>query len=219
MNRTVEGVRMIDDYINKIICGDCLEVMKGMPDKCVDLIVTDPPYGIDLEYDIYKDSEYEWYKLMMSSIPEMIRVSKMVIMPSTKIHKLEWFYKHYPPDWLICWYKGSTGHASYIGFNDWEPHLVYGRTKNNLFMHDYFQTTSSPKLGTYGHPCPKPIEWAHWLIAKASEKGNIILDPFSGSGTVCVAAKELYRNFIGIELSPKYCKIAEDRLKQEVLGI
>ena len=198
---------------NEIYCGNCLEVMKELPDKCVDLVLTDPPYGIDLKYDSYIDTEDNWYKLMDKALPEMIRVAKMVILPSCKIKRLEWIYTNHPPDWLICWYKGSPGHASYIGFNDWEPHLVYGRTKNRLYMHDYFQTKSSPKKGTYNHPCPKPVEWGIWLVERATEENNLILDPFMGSGTTCVAAKQLNRNYIGIEMSEEYCKIAYSRLK------
>lgn len=201
--------------INRIYNEDCLETMSRMPNKFVDLCLTDPPYGIDLAYDNYVDSEDNWYALMEKVIPEITRVSRMVIMPSTKIQRMEWIYNNFPPDWLICWYKGSPGHASYLGFNDWEPHLVYGRTKNRLYMHDYFQTKPSPKKGTYDHPCPKPVEWAEWIIQRATEEGNLIYDPFLGSGTVAVVAERLGRNWIGSEISPKYCKVAEERISKE----
>ena len=200
--------------INQIIQGDCLDVMRGMADKSVDLILTDPPYGIGLKYASYDDSEENWLHLMERFIPEAIRVAKMVIMPSCKINKLKWIYQNYPPDWLICWYKGSPGHASYIGFNDWEPHLVYGRTKNRLYMHDYFQTKSSPEKGSHEHPCPKPIEWANWLIERATEEGMTVLDPFAGSGTTGVACKNLNRKFILIEKEPEYIDIINKRLNE-----
>lgn len=197
---------------SRIIHGDCIEIMRGMADKSVDLILTDPPYGIGLAYDGYDDSEKNWFDLMEKAIPEMRRVAKMVIMPSCKISRLKWIYDFAPPDWLICWYKGSPGHASFIGFNDWEPHLVYGRTRNRLYMHDYFQTRSSPKKGEFGHPCPKPVEWASWIIERATKEGDTVCDPFLGSGTVGVVAKNLGRNFIGIEISEEYVKIAEARI-------
>jgi len=203
-----------EDYINQIICGDCLEVMKGIPDKSVDLVLTDPPYGINLKYNGYDDTEDNWYSLIKMVLPQIIRVSKMAILPSCQIKRLKWIYDNFPPDWLICWYKGSTGHNSFIGFNDWEPHLVYGRNKNNLYMHDYFQTKSSPKKETFGHPCPKPIEWAIWIIERATKNNDLILDPFLGSGTTAVACKELGRRYIGIEISPEYCDIANKRLRK-----
>jgi site-specific DNA-methyltransferase (adenine-specific) len=198
--------------LNKIYCGDCLELMKELPDKSIDLVLTDPPYGINLKYDSYIDTEDNWFKLMKQALPEMIRIGKMVILPSCQIKRLKWIYDNFPPDWLICWYKGSTGHASYVGFNDWEPHLVYGRTKNRLYMHDYFQTKSSPKKGTFNHPCPKPIDCALWIIERSTEENDLILDPFIGSGTTAIACLETNRNFIGMELEPKYVDIANKRI-------
>jgi len=200
--------------INKIYKENCLDTMAKMANKSIDLILTDPPYGIDLKYDNYVDSEENWYDLMSKVLPEMIRIAKMVILPSCQIKRLTWIYQNYPPDWLICWYKGSVGHSSFIGFNDWEPHLVYGRTKNKLYMHDYFHTKSSPKKDTYGHPCPKPIEWANWIIEKSTNEGDLVYDPFIGSGTVAISCIKKNRNYIGSEISAKYCKIAENRIKE-----
>ena len=112
-----------------------------------------------------------------------------------------------------CWYKGSPGHRSYIGFNDWEPLLVYGKNKG-VQMHDYFQQQNIEKMGSYGHPCPKSVSWARWLITRACpDKNGTILDPFMGSGTTGVAAKELGMNFVGIELSPNYFNIAKKRIE------
>ena len=205
-----------DDYINKIICGDCLEVMKGIPDKAVDLVLTDPPYGIGLKYDGYDDTLENWKNLISKAIPEMRRISNMVILPSMQMKQLPWIYENFPPDWLIAWYKGSTGHASFVGFNSWEPHLVYGKNKG-ICMHDYFQTRASESKTHSYHPCPKPIDWADWLISRASKEGQVVLDCFCGSGTTVESAKKLNRKFIGIELNQKYCEIAERRLTQEVL--
>jgi len=199
--------------INKIYCENCLDTMKRMDDNSIDLILTDPPYGINLKYDEYIDTEDNWYQIMNSVLPEIIRVSKMAILPSCQIRRLEWIYKNFPPNWLMCWYKGSTGHASYIGFNDWEPHLVYGRRLNKQYMHDYFQSKSSPKKETYGHPCPKPEEWAEWIIPRVARCDKIkVYDPFMGSGTVGVVCKKLGHTFIGSEISKKYCEIAEKRI-------
>ncbi len=202
--------------INQVIQGDCLEIMKDIPDNSIDLVVTDPPYGIDLKYDVYEDTDENWDKMFLNLIPELKRISKMVIMPCCQIKKLPMIYKHYPPDWLICWYKGSPGHRAYIGFNDWEPHLVYGKN-DGVQMHDYFRTPITEKKGNYEHPCPKPIEWAKWLISRASKENDLILDPFLGSGTTAVACQNLKRRFIGIEISKEYCEIAKQRLRQQTL--
>lgn len=201
--------------LDSIVQGDCLALMKQLPDKSIDLVLTDPPYGVGLEYASYQDTEENWFKLMAAFIPEAKRVGKMVIMPSCRIKALPWIYQTFPPDWLICWYKGSTGHAAYIGFNDWEPLLVYG--KNNSRMHDYMSVKPTPFDN--GHPCPKPIEWAMWLIKRATNGwGSIVLDPFMGSGTTCLAAKQLGMHWLGFELEEKYIEIAKKQLSQEVLS-
>ena len=199
---------------NKIYQGDCLELMKEIPDKSIDLILTDPPYGVNLDYDVYEDTEENWYELMKKFIPEAKRCAKMVIMPSCQIKRLKWIYDNFPPDWLICWYKGSTGTAGFLGFNDYELLLVYGKIHTR--MHDYFK--AQPEPFNNGHPCPKPKQWARWIIKRATEEGMIVLDPFAGSGSTLSACKELNRKFIGIELSLEYCKIANKRLSQETLN-
>lgn len=200
--------------INKIYNENCLKTMARMSPESIDLTLTDPPYGVGVAYADYNDTEENWYKLMSDCMPEILRVSKMVIMPSCQIKRMKWIYDNFPPDWLICWYKGSTGHAAYIGFNDWEPHLVYGRRKNQLYMHDYFQTRPSPSREKFGHPCPKPIEWANWLIERVARGERItVYDPFTGSGTVPLSAKINFCDYIGSEISAEYCDIANERLR------
>jgi DNA modification methylase len=203
-----------DDYINKVICGDCLEVMKGIPDGAVDLVVTDPPYGVNLKYGNYDDSEENWYSLFGALIPECCRIAQMSFVQSCQIKRLPWIYTNHPPEWLIAWHKGSPGTQGHVGFNDWEPILVYGKRKG-VCMHDHFHATSDPFNN--GHPCPKPVKWGRWLVSRGCQDGDIVLDPFAGSGTTLVAAKQLGRKYIGIEINPDYCKIAEDRLRQEEL--
>jgi|SRR3990167_1277542 len=215
-----KGSKVLADYLYyhedgppsiSIYCGDCLDILPLLPK--VDLVVTDPPYGVNLAYEQYQDTEANWFALMDKFIPLVRSKSTMSIMPSCQIKRLDWIYKNHAPDWLLCWYKGSPGHVGYMGFNDWEPHLVYG--KNSTTVHDYFHATPEPQ--TNGHPCQKPLKWAKWQVWKCSEEGHLVCDPFLGSGTVAVVAKDLKRNFIGIELSDKYCEIAKVRLKNTIV--
>jgi len=200
--------------LDRIYCESCMDTMSRMPDKSVDLTLTDPPYGIGLGYDSYVDTDENWKNLMAAAVPEMRRVSKMVITHCGKIARFGWIYERFPPDWLICWYKGSKGHRAYIGFNDYELHLVYGKTHSRLCMHDYFQTKGATPKGKYGHPCPKPDGWAEWLISRATKPGQIVYDPFMGSGTTAKMALLGGRRFIGSEISPAYCRIAEGRVAE-----
>lgn len=194
----------------KMLNVDCLEFMKTVPDKYFDLCCTDPPYGVNLEYSTYLDTEENWFSLMARFIPEAQRISKMVIMPCCRINGLKWIYQNYPPDWLIAWYKGSPGHSAFIGFNDWEPLLVYGKSHSRLSMHDYFQIQNDVKMGSFGHPCPKPVKWFKWLMHRAANDGKVF-DPFLGSGTSALAAHDLKLDFVGCEIDKDYFDAAKKR--------
>ena len=201
-----------DDYINRVIHGDCLEVMKGMPDKCVDLVLTDPPYGNNESY-LSTDDTYENTKSLMASVmPEILRISKRVLLTPGV-----WNIHNYPkPEWILSWVTpAGTGRSSW-GFSCWQPILAYGKCpylahgkggRSDTFIH----TEISEKNG---HPCPKPIGiWTKILLRGSESIADIVFDPFCGSGTTLVAAKMLGRRYIGIDIEKKYCDIAEERLR------
>jgi site-specific DNA-methyltransferase (adenine-specific) len=198
-----------DDWTT-IYHGDCIEVMAGL-DK-VDAAITDPPYGIGFKYDQYDDTRDNWFRLMAGIVPLAQDIAKFTIMPCGQFRHMAWWYANFPPEWLICWYKGSPGHRSHVGFNDWEPHLCWGKPPGQI--HDYFQTKCG--FDNNGHPCPKPIEWAMWLVSRGCPDGGRVLDPFMGSGTTLRAAKDSNRKSIGIDISEKYCEVAANRMAQEV---
>ncbi len=197
--------------------GDCLEILPTL--SKVDAVVTDPPYGLGFDYASYNDTPENWDALINSTVPQFIAMAKFVIMPCCQIARLSWWYENHPPDWIVAWYKGSPGHRSKVGFNDWEPHVSWGRPDNP--MHDHFSTVCG--FDDNGHPCPKPIQYSMWLSKRAAKFGQTILDPFMGSGTTGVACAKLGRKFIGIELEPKYfdiaCKRIEEAYKQPDLFI
>jgi site-specific DNA-methyltransferase (adenine-specific) len=70
-----------------------------------------------------------------------------------------------------------------------------------------------------GHPCPKPLGLMRWLVARVSKPNETVLDPFMGSGTTLLAAKDMGHRAIGIEIEERYCEIAAKRLSQEVLPL
>ena len=195
---------------------DCLEYMKGLKDKAFDLCVTDPPYGVNLKYNSYDDTLDNWTELMTRFIPEVIRVSQMVIMPSCSINKMSWIYQNFPPDWLICWYKGSPGHNSFVGFNDWEPLLVYGKTKG-ICIHDYVNIKNGEVMGSYGHPCPKPVKWFEYFYKKILDGDGKVLDCFMGSGTSSIAAHKQGLDYVGTELDKDYYDAACKRFREQTM--
>ena len=201
---------MVINLYNK----DCIEVLKDMKDNEVDLCLTDPPYGLNIKYNTYNDSLENWYNLMLKFIPEAKRVSRMLVFPSCSINKLKWIYDNFPPDWLMAWHKGSYGHAAYIGFNDWEPLLVYGKLKE-VYFHDVIKLGNTEKMGNYNHPCPKPIKWFDWFYTKLNKIENAkVMDCFMGSGTSAITAHNNNLDYIGIELDKEYFEAAKKRLKQ-----
>lgn len=196
--------------------GDCRDILPTLPK--VDAVVTDPPYGIGFEYESHDDNLGDWCELMLTVVPLMRGLAPFVVMPSCAVQRLPWWYANIPPEWIIAWHKGSPGHASKVGFNDWEPHVSWGRPK--VPMHDHFSTRCGfdPMGDRNDHPCPKPVEWARWLVFRAVGAGATVADPFMGSGTTGVAAVQMGRDFIGIERDPKYfdiaCKRIEDAQRQ-----
>ena len=182
--------------------GDCLEVMRGMDDKSIDAVITDPPYGVDFQ-------ECEWDKFIPLWINEARRISPIVIF--TTAPTTLWDYPR--PDWLACWYRtAAQSRNAQGGFNHWTPILVYGNCK---FMVDTYYThgmvTAHNNKGI-DHPSPKDISMVRWLIENS--KGDTILDPFMGSGTTGVACVQTNSNFIGIEIDKGYFDIASKRIAE-----
>ena len=178
---------------------DCLEGMKQLPNKCVDLVLTDPPYGVGLD---------EWDATLIDGwFEEVNRLSDNVVF-TPGIRNIEEYPK---PKWIICWAKpGSTRRNDTGGFNHWEPLLYYGNKKvmvDFLYLPDVINHSD-----VNGHPCPKPINLFQWIIESLTEEGDIILDPFLGSGTTLLACKKTDRIGLGFEITPEYEHIIKQRM-------
>lgn len=203
-----------EDYINQVICGDCLEVMKGIPDGAVDLVVTDPPYGIGFT------QRTTGKKIIGDDVPFSPR-----IFDRFDCIKVLWGANHYQDSlpegsWLI-WVKRAVEVASQKkSYADAEMGWITKHQPVRVIRHisDGCIRQGEEHGIVRLHPAQKPIRVMRWSILQAGE-GEIILDPFLGSGTTAVAAKQLGRKFIGIEINMDYCKKAEDRLRQEVLDL
>ena len=208
-----------DDYINKIIQGDCLEVMKGIPDKSVALILTDPPYGIDYQGS-KRPNEADWDKIKNDE--KEMDFSFLLKRPERKIiFGANNFLKQLPHKgrW-ICWDKRLTEKADNMLGSPFELAWCDDKTgyyKMYRVLHGGVVNADYMESKKRFHPTQKPVELIKKILMDFTKEGDIILDPFLGSGTTAVACKQLKRNYIGIEISPEYCKIAEDRLRQELL--
>lgn len=192
----------------RLILGDCRDVLPTLGP--MDALITDPPYGIGLCYGVYNDagSDYaeqctQWMTLLRQACPGLIALS-CGIANITKWPQA---------DWIFCWHKPASMGRCIVGFNNWEPVLLYGRGLPRQ-MADVFCAGIVPDKNVAGHPCPKPVQWAAQLVSRLTVLGMSICDPFMGSGTTGVACAQLGRSFVGIEIDPHYFDIACRRIEE-----
>jgi site-specific DNA-methyltransferase (adenine-specific) len=212
--------------------GDCREVLPTLAP--VDATVTDPPYGVGLEakrskvrgggvvvrpgaYTAFEDTQC-YVRDVAVPVVEACRVKSRAVVVTPGVRNL-WAYP--PADDLGGFYSGSGTGMSKWGFVCFQPVLFYGADPY-LAAGMGSRPNATGKVypndaNTYDHPCAKPIQMMQWLVTRASLEGQTILDPFVGSGTTLRAAKDLGRKAIGIEIEERYCEIAANRLRQEVL--
>lgn len=241
------------DFLDQIICGDCLEIMSQIPDETVHLAITSPPYNLGINYDNHDDSlAYESYLAWMKKVWVE---TKRVLVPGGRfaLNIAPTSIKNFRPihhDFSnqlreigmtmrteIIWYKQTMGRRTAWGswkspsnphiVPSWEYVLVFckdswtleGDAKEIDITSDEFMRFSDgfwyipPESQRRGHPTPFPEELIYRLIKFYTYKGNVVLDMFGGTGTVAVVAQKTGRHFIHIDISQKYCQIAEQRLE------
>lgn len=191
--------------------GDALEVLPHV--ELVDAVLTDPPYNVGIEYGTaddrrldYADWCAEWFAICQVKAP--------AIALTPGIANLGLWHRIAQPDWTMSWQKPAAMGRCWMGFNNWEPVMYWGPSRNLV---DVVVAPIVPDPSVDGHPCPKPLKWALGLLAVLG--GTSVCDPFMGSGTTLRAAKDLGRKAIGIEIEEKYCEIAVKRLAQMVLDV
>lgn len=184
-----------------LMLGDCLELMPSL--GSVDAIVTDPPYGVGFA---------AWDQTIPDWLPTARALASRVVF--TTAPTIVWDYPR--PDWLAaCARPGATARTAQGGFNHWIPVLVYGAkfSTDMRYLPPVANSQRREYPSGYVHPSPKPVELMRWLVSEASEPGELVLDPFMGSGTTGAAAIGLGRKFVGIEINPEYFDHACDRIR------
>jgi len=194
--------------------------MKEIPDKSIDLILTDPPFGkvcyrgkSGIGRLKEKNRTYEsmatWGIVHKPSIKEI----KFIISKSKNyiVWGGNYFLEAFPStNCFLIWDKqGEWKETCFAGV---ELAITSFKSVARKFTCRNQGYCKDSKDGKIDHPTPKPSELFKWCIEKYSEPGDLILDPFMGSGTTAVACKLLDRNFIGIEINPDYVDIANKRL-------
>ena len=196
--------------------GDCRDVL---PLLAVDAVITDPPYGVGFKYENSDDSSVgyrewcdDWFQMAKAAASGPVAIS------CGMSNLADWP----KPDWVLCWHKPAAMGRCFVGFNNWEPVILYGRGSRGQIA-DVFTAPIIPSENLSEHPCPKPLGWATSLVDRLTTKGESVCDPFMGSGTTGVACIKLGRRFVGIEIEPKYfdlaCRRIEEATKQPDLFI
>tara|TARA_R110002012_G_C11433284_1_gene589685 strand:+ start:77 stop:733 length:657 start_codon:yes stop_codon:yes gene_type:complete len=209
-----------------LINGDCLKVMKTLPDESVDLILTDPPYGMEfkssyrkIKYDkIKNDNNLDWLndfsKLCFDKTKN--NTAHYIFCSFHNIDKFKQaFEKYFTIKNILVWEKNNTSmgdlsadfapKVEFIIFLQKGRKLINGDRSPNIFK---FARTQNKY-----HPTEKPIMLMEHLIKKFSNENDVVLDPFMGSGTTAIASRNLNRKFIGIELDKKYFDTVNHRLE------
>jgi len=248
-----------NEFTNKIVCGNSLDVLKQMPDNCVDLVFTSPPYNFDMDYDEHQDNINweEYFQMLFDIFKECIRVTKY---GGRIIVNIQPFFSEYIPShhfvsnfflqqgliWKceILWEKNHRN-CAYTAWGSWKspsgPYFKYtweflevfckgslkheGDSKKIDISGNEFKTWVEAKwvvapernMKDYEHPAMFPTELAYRALKLFSFQNDVILDPFNGAGTTTLVAKETGRRYVGIDLSEKYCEIAEKRIETEKL--
>lgn len=201
--------------LGRVHCVDCLEALKQLPDKCVDLVLTDPPYGLgDRLCDgggklrnspfcvLYRNSSKWDIKPSEALFEQIFRVSTNQIICGGNYFGLP------PTRGFVVWDKRqpmpTLSSCEYIWTSFDVPAKMFAASSLDLERQ---------------HPTQKPVALFRWILEKYSKPSDIILDPFMGSGTTGVAAVQLGRQFLGFEIDPEYCRLSNDRIEAARKGL
>jgi site-specific DNA-methyltransferase (adenine-specific) len=220
--------------LNQAFNMDCLEFMKELPDKCIDLVLTDPPYLVDYKTGHRKDKEHKFCSVIENDnnpeiiekiIPEYHRIMKdnTALYMFCSFDKVEFFkselQKYFTIKNMIIWHKNNTTAGDLEGAFGKEYEILFlcnkGRRKIKGFRHSDVWSFRRIVGNKQIHQNQKPLDLLYRAIEAHSDKGEIILDTFLGSFSTALAAKNTERNWIGTELSKEEFKSGYHRYEQE----
>lgn len=197
-----------------------MKKIKKIPKESIDLIITDPPYGLG-KRGVDNDKNLDQF---YSILPESYRVLKknsfFITFFSTKFLPKAFKNNPFSYFWNFVLYCPNSNVNSPIGFTKYMSCIVFkkGNPKINKKGKDIFKDTPGkmiePDEGFINHPTPKPKTFIKEMLKIFSNKNDIILDPFMGSGSTGVSCKQTGRNFIGFEINEKYYNEAKERIKK-----
>jgi len=239
----------ITKFLNKIICGDVVDVMKKIPDNSVDLVVTSPPYNLKNStgngmkdgrggkwanaalqkgYSNYNDCmpHKDYVKWQRDCLTEMMRIipengaifyNHKWRVQANLLQNRQDIVDGFPVRQIIIW-KRAGGLNFNAGYFLPTYEVIYLIAKPEFKLAPKANACGDiweiPQEMKNGHPAPFPVKLIDRIISATNAK--IILDPFMGSGTTAISAINFNRDYIGIDVSPEYCKSAKKRIKNHL---
>jgi hypothetical protein len=199
---------------HRLICGDCTDratVERVMGGEKVDCTVTDPPYGIGVDYGVFQDTP-ENVKLLIGKVMPII----FEYLPAAFTPGIPSMWDYPRPAWVGAWVHPAPVSGCPWGFVGNNPILYYGADpylKAGKGRRPDCVVMASDRQGESDHPTSKPIKVWEWLVERLSPNhGDVVFDPFAGSGTTGAACERLGRKARMIEIDPKYCAVILERM-------
>ena len=220
-----------------IINKDCMEVMKNLPDNSVNLILTDPPYELETQGGVGKSGLGARAKAVKDNIrfvsdgfdyEEVFQEFKRICKPlnlyifcsNKQISRImSYFEKDYPTT-LLVWHKTNAIPLTNKTYQSNAEFIVCvrdkGSTFNNIGVELQSKVISMPyPIGDRIHPTQKPVDLIARLLRIKSNEGDLVLDPFSGSGSTAIACHRMKRRFICVEKNKEFYEASVKRLEME----
>ena len=220
---------MIEKYINKIINADCLDILKELPDKCIDLVLTDPPYGMAFQSnhrkekynEIQNDKSLEWLERYISECCRVLK-NNSAIYCFCSWHNVDVFKqaieKKFKIKNILIWEKNNTSMGDLKGSYAPKYEMIIFAHKGRKLLNGfrYADIIKASRTGNKNHPTEKPVDLLETFIKNSSDEDAVVFDGFMGSGSTGVACVNTNRRFIGIELDDGYFNIAKKRIEEAV---
>lgn len=198
--------------------GDCLEILPHI--DTADAVVTDPPFGIGFDYgEAHDDNASDYEVLMMTLVPQITRIANgraCFLWQSTK-QAGNW-HRWFPPGFRI--FAACKSFAQYRPVSiqwSWDPVIFWGDSKGEPSVgkrdwHAQYLAAFGAGRELVKHPCPRNTQQVAYIVSLATSPGELVLDPFMGSGTTGIACVNNNRRFIGIEKGETYFLEAKERI-------
>jgi adenine-specific DNA-methyltransferase len=203
---------------SQLICGNCIEVLRTLPAQSVDFVLTDPPYIARYkdrtERSVPNDDNAAWLRPAFREIYRLMKPDTFCISfygwPKVDLFMNAWKASGLRPRAHFVFPKRYASGKSVVEYRHEQAFLLAkGEPKPNSIIGDVLDWRYT---GNNFHPTQKPLIVLRPLIEAFSKPGQLILDPFAGSGSTAVAATQLGRRYLAIELNEEYCTIARDRI-------